>query len=252
MADLQRFFTNASLSAQGGRTTHSQASVQANDRVGQKTASYPRAGLTSRTPMQDQEYAMRMELMKQGDGMTPFGQMVATDKDFQYLEGKRRLAEEAQFDSWIGQNFHKGDVAARAWLQDTVPDYYAAREQEIDDRAEFAKMVAKVKLRGPRTTEEMTLVYGLTQGKIKLEKGWNVIGYVDYDLPENADKTNERLRNRFTKGLLGPSRYPAEEDQKRRAEKVTNPFKNDAYKESIFGTDLDEFMNQFNSIKEDE
>jgi hypothetical protein len=222
MANLQNFFRDATETADIGTTTHSQASVQNNNVPAQSTLSYPRAGLKSRTPQADQRIKNKIDLIDPVTGRTPFGTVVATDSDFQALEDKRKLAEEANFDAWLGENFHKGDVAARKWLQQTVPDYYAVREKEIDDRAEFAKMVAKVKLRGPQTTEEMVLVYGLSEGKIKLEPGWNVIGYVE---PDAVNPTQADRQNRFASSLLGPMKYQSQYARTQNATNPVNPFR---------------------------
>lgn len=218
MADLQNFFRGATSAAQGGTTTHTQASVQENANPAQMTASYPRAGLSSRTPEADQRMRTKMQMMDPNTGRTPFGTVMATDADFKILEQKRKLVEEANFDAWLGQNFHKGDVTSRKWLQEVVPDYYDAREKEIDDRAEFAKMVSKIKLRGPKTTEEMVLVYGLSEGKIELQPGWNVIGYVEPDANGDKAASAAALNNRFLLGLMGPMRYQDQATRKSRAE----------------------------------
>lgn len=223
MADLQNFFRGATETGQIGTTTMRQDKIQNNANPAQSTASFPRAGLVSRTPKGDQRLKNKMNLIDSDSGMTPFGQVNITDEDMDVLEDKRQLAEEANFDSWLGQNFHKGDVAARRWLQETVPDYYAVREKEIDDRADFAKMVAKVKLRGPQTTEEMVLVYGLMEGKISLQDGWNVIGYTEKDGDVKGD--GEAQQNRFAARLLGPYKYQSQKERTENSTKEWNPFR---------------------------
>jgi hypothetical protein len=244
---LQRTFRDATLAAAGGQTTHGDP-VSGN--MAQSTYSYPRAGLASTTPEEDQRLRTKMQMMKKDSGMTPFGQVMATDADFKLLDQKQKIAELANFDKWVGENFHKGDVVARQWLQEVHPGYYDAREKEIDDRAEFAKMVAKVKLRGPATYEELVLVYGLMEGKIQLEPGWNIIGYRDADtLPK--DKRQER----FASHLMGPFRHMSKEEREANAKVSSNPFGGPDAKvqKDLFGADsnlaMDDFINMMANWK---
>lgn len=242
MAEIQRQHRAATRRAAGGVTTHG---APVNASVAQSTSSFPRAGLASKTPEGDQRLATKMQFTK--DGMSPFGQVMATDADFRLIEQKRKLEEEAQYDKWLGENFHKGDVAARKWLQDTVPEYYEVREREIDERADFAATVAKLKLRGPRNTKEMILLYGLMEGKIKLDPGWNVIGYVDQEAVDDAGVR----KNRFTEKLAGPFRWTTPAERETRAKNPTNPFRNEDITAPVAGlsgdatTDFEELFGQF-------
>lgn len=236
---LQQTFREATLAAAGGQTTHADP---APGPMAQSTLSYPRAGLASTTPEADQRLRTKMQMMKKDSGMTPFGQVMATDADFKLLDQKQKIAELANFDKWVGENFHKGDVVARQWLQEVHPGYYEAREKEIDDRAEFAKMVAKVKLRGPATYEELVLVYGLMEGKIKLEPGWNIIGYHDASITSAQDK-----QNRFSKHLMGPFRHMSKKEREDNARVGGNPFGGPGtnVQSDLFGADSDMAMDDF-------
>lgn len=236
---LQQTFREATLAAAGGQTTHNDPRTE---NLAQSTYSYPRAGLASTTPEADQRLRTKMQMMKKDTGMTPFGQVMATDADFKLLDQKQKVAELANFDKWVGENFHKGDVVARQWLQEVHPGYYDAREKEIDDRAEFAKMVAKVKLRGPATYEELVLVYGLMEGKIQLEPGWNVIGYHDASFTTSADR-----QNRFGKHLMGPFRHMSAKERENNAKVSDNPFGgvNTKIQSDVFGADSDMAMDDF-------
>lgn len=211
---------NYTEQAMGGQVTHPD-SEDANP--AQSTWSYPRAGLQSKTPEEDQRMRIRQQFLQEGGGRgtTPFGLVTATDRDFEWLERKRKEEDLANFDAWVGQNFHKGDVAARKWLQETMPEYYEARERLAVDRAKFALRVYLLKLRGPKNEKDLILLWGLMTGRIKLDAGWNVIGFHDSAKLSDMQKQQER----FAKNLFGPYRYLTKEERKANATAVDNPFR---------------------------
>lgn len=217
MASLSAKMRDYTRTAHGGVTTFAQDDIKRNDDPAQSTASYPRAGLTSRTPEADQRLKTKMQFVDD-DGDSPFGQVMATDADFALVEQKRNLAEEARFDSWVGTNFHQGDVAKRKWLQETMPEFYESREAVIMQRAKFAARVALLKLRGPQNEKDLILLWGLQTGRIKLQPGWNVIGYTD-----GGD--TDALNTRFMEGVFGPMRYRNAGQRQEDSENPTNPFR---------------------------
>lgn len=128
--------TNYTRQAQGGVVTHE---VEDDGRVtgARTTGAFPRGGLESRSGRDElmQEKAEMMDSM----GMTKFGQVTATDADFEWLQKKRETAEFANLDAWIGKNFHTPDVATRKWLQETFPvSLFLSVKCEIARRLESA------------------------------------------------------------------------------------------------------------------
>lgn len=220
---LNRKMRDYTQQAMGGQVTH----PDPKNALGpaQSTYSYQRAGLQSKTPEQDQRMRTRQQFLKEGggDGKTPFGIVTATERDFQWLERKRKEEDAAQFDAWVGQNFHKGDVAARKWLQETMPEYYEARERIAVDRAKFALRVFLLKLRGPKNEKDLILLWGLQTGRIKLDAGWDKIGFheptTDANMPAN--------HARFAKNLFGPYRYLSQSERENQSKAVDNPFRDD-------------------------
>lgn len=217
MASLSAKMRDYTRAAHGGVSTFTQDDLQNNDNPAQSTASYPRAGLVSQTPEADQRLKTKMQFVDE-NGDSPFGMVTASDSDFALVEQKRKLAEDARFDSWVGQNFHQGDVAKRKWLQETMPEFYESREAVIMQRAKFAARVALLKLRGPQNEKDLILLWGLQTGRIKLEPGWNVIGYTD------QGDTGE-LNTRFMEGVFGPMRYRNAGQRQASSEQTDNPFR---------------------------
>lgn len=184
--------------AESGIVTHDIAPRDPSLGPAQTTGIYPRKGFESRSA-KDEMMREKMEFMDK-DGKTPFGQVIATDSDFEWLRKKRETESKANFDAWIGRNFNVDDVTTRRWLQEVHPEYYDSREQSMIDRAKFALRVNLLKMRGPKNHKDLILLWGLQTGKISLDRNWNVIGaQVKYD--------QKQEQKRFAGGLLTPSRY---------------------------------------------
>ena len=96
MAALIDKTTAYTRQAQGGIVTHGV------DPVGitgaRTTGAFPRGGLESRSS-RDELMQEKREMMDK-DGMSAFGQVTATDADFEWLRKKRENAEFANLDAW--------------------------------------------------------------------------------------------------------------------------------------------------------
>lgn len=149
--------TEATAAAEGGIYTHDVAAAQSG---AQTTGAFPRKGFSARSA-RDEITAEKMQMIAANAGgvagQTPFGQVVASDADFKWLQKKRETEAYANLDAWIGKNFHTDDVTARKWLQEIWPDYYESREQLMIERAKFALRVKLLKLRGPKTEKDLVL-----------------------------------------------------------------------------------------------
>ncbi len=96
MASLIDQTTNYTRQARGGVVTHD---VDAAGISGARTTgAFPRGGLESRSG-RDELMQEKRELMDK-DGMSKFGQVMATDADFEWLRKKRETAEFANLDAW--------------------------------------------------------------------------------------------------------------------------------------------------------
>lgn len=200
--------------AESGIYTHQQAARKAGEPV-ELVDNYPRAGLSAKDP-RDELMMQKMELIEKGKaaggnvGMTQLGQVQATDADFRWLQRKRDTEAAANLDAWIGANFHTQDPAQLAWLRETYPEYFDARERIMVERAKFALRVKLLKLRGPKTEEDLILAWGLKTGRIQLDRDWDVVG--PSLKPSNAvDMDIERTR--YKKGLLTRRRYLSDKER---------------------------------------
>lgn len=221
MSQILDTMANYTRQAQGGITTHDDPE---NQDPAQSTYSLPRGGLGAASS-KDELMREKMEMLKKTQtGKTPFGTITATDKDFEWLRKKRETAEFANFDSWVGKNFHKGDLAARKWLQQTFPQYYEDRERLMVDRAKFALRVKLLKLRGPKNQKDLLLLWGLQTGRIKLDEGWDIVGFHEGDRGTSKYST-ENSQNRFARNLFSDWRLKSNADRNIISSNETNPFR---------------------------
>lgn len=215
--NLLRSARDASKNMESGIYTHDVDSTRPSD--AQVTQSFPRGGLTSRSA-RDELMKEKMEFMDKDTGMSPFGQVMATDADFKALLKKRETEAAANFDAWVGKNFHVNDVTVRRWLQETYPNYYKVREREMIDRAKRALQVKLLELRGPKTQKDLILLWGLQTGQIKLDRDWDRVGPSTFE----NDYSEQDEQERFAKGLFNPLRYLSDDEREKNRDQSVNPF----------------------------
>jgi len=209
--------TEMSEKLEAGLTTHAAPGPAGPVSAG----SFPRKGLSARDP-RDELMAEKMEFIAGKQGMSPFGQVVASDADFRWAQKKRETEALANFDAWAGQNFHSNDPALRKWHQEINPGYYEERERLMVERAKMALRLKLLKLRGPKTEEDLITIWGLKTGRIKLDKDWDRIG--PYEEAGSTHSTSDQ-QARFKNGLFNIKRYLAGSERKVNAEDATNPFR---------------------------
>lgn len=212
--------TGMSEQLEAGMTTHAAPALAARDAV--PTGSFPRKGLEARDA-RDELMAEKMQFIDgRGDGMSPFGLVTASDADFRWVQKKRETEALANFDAWAGQNFHSNDPALRKWHQEINPSYYEERERLMVERAKMALRIKLLKLRGPKTEEDLITIWGLQTGRIKLDDDWDRIGpYEGKEADHNAAKQQQRFKN----GLFSFQRYLSMGERIANADKDSNPFK---------------------------
>lgn len=188
---------------------------------GNITQAFPRGGLGTASPSKDELMRMKQQMMDPNTGMSAFGEVSATDEDFKWLQSKRRTEEAANFDSWVGNNFHSNDAVTRAWLQEVYPEYYEEREQLMLERAKLALRIKLLLLRGPKNEKDLILMWGLETGNIELDRDWDVIGPSTTTV---SGITNAAEQRRFAQGLLGHKQYKSDSERKAFANSYSNPF----------------------------
>lgn len=214
---IKGIVNKANRDAQSG--IYTQTAIGGIPSGGNMTSAFPRKGFGREEPDKDEMMRMKQQMVQ--SGVSPFGEVYATDADFEWLKRKRQTEAAAEFDAWVGDNFHTQDAVTRKWLQETYPEYYETREREMTDRAKFALRLALLKLRGPKNEKDLILMWGLQTGAIALDRDWNVIGANMEGSALNI--TQEQAR--FKRGLMAPREFPADSERRTNMNFSSNPFK---------------------------
>ncbi len=148
----------------------------------------------------DDEMNTKMQLMDE-NGMTPFGQVYYDDKVGKWLERKAAVGEAANFDAYFNLNFNKNDLASRQWAQQIHPEFYKAREDEMNERAEIVLRLKKIELRGPQDKQDLYMLWLIETGRVELPHNWDQIGpgFSNHDITVAQKKSNEA---QYHKGLI--------------------------------------------------
>jgi hypothetical protein len=80
-----------------------------------------------------------------------------------------------------------------------LPDYFERREEQIEEVADLQKRIAKLRLYGPRSKDDLFLIYMIHAGKLQVPSGaiWD----------PNSWYTDEQKKDNFSRGLFNPRRY---------------------------------------------
>lgn len=137
-------------------------------------------------------------------GVTPFGVLQAKDSDFQWLQKKREQEIEANFQAWFAQGYDRATPEQKKIARELYPEFYAQRMRYLDKQIELQRDIARIKLEGPKTKEDMILLFSIEAGFIDGEPLKHIL---DPEAAEKA-KAKEEQQLRFRRGLLNPRRLP--------------------------------------------
>lgn len=116
----------------------------------------------------DKKYAMRRELNVNAGRPDPI-----TDDEIDYLLDKTSAYETAEFHKWF-QRLYKMDDSnpvMKKWGMELVPELWQMKEQSIEDNARLQTQLAKIKLRGVRSREDLMLMWAIAKGAITVPEG---------------------------------------------------------------------------------
>lgn len=136
-------------------------------------------------------------------GVTDFGILQAKDSDFQRLIDIREKELNVQFEQWFASNFDKMDVTHKATARKLFGKFYEDRLQNLDKNLETTRKIARLKITGPQTKEDLYLLYAQEAGLIDTK-------YLDNLLhPERAIKEvmAQNRQIKFRRGLFNPKRF---------------------------------------------
>lgn len=163
---------------------------------------FPTGGLGARDPRDEIMEAKIASQDADQPGITPFGQLIAKDSDFEWLQKKREAEAYANFQAWFAQNFDKMSPPQKEMAKKLFPKFYQERLRQLDRTVELQRKLAKLKLLGPEDSNDLILQYAAEAGFIESDPLHTILH------PEEAAKQKdmERRRQRYARGLFNPRR----------------------------------------------
>lgn len=159
---------------------------------------FPTDELTDHDP-RDRLMAEKLALADKS-GVTPFGRLIASDSDFDWLDRKRQKEDEANFQTWFAQNYdymapEQKAVARRLW-----PNFYEQRQKMLERNVKLQQKIAELKLHGPQSKEDLMLQYAIESGYIPADPLENILH------PEKTleAQSREKRQSTYVRGLLNP------------------------------------------------
>ena len=159
---------------------------------------FPTASLTA-YDKRDKEMAAKLQLATGSEvGYTPFGKLIAKDEDFQWYQKKQAAAEVANFEKWFANEFDMMDPVQKARAKELYPEFYRARKKLLKLQTKNLFNLARIKLEGISTFEDLKTIYLAETGRLDLGPLQNLLH------PE-TDKDAAKYRSeRFERGLVNP------------------------------------------------
>ena len=114
-------------------------------------------------------------------GLNPQVTLPLTDEDIKVVNQKMHMDQLHNFDLWLNETFPLDNVAMREWLQQVYPEYFEARAKEIDDSAVLLANMHKIKLHGPKSLEDLWLLYRISSDPELANKVMEAIGTITKD-----------------------------------------------------------------------
>lgn len=103
-----------------------------------------------------------------------------TDEDVASIMRKKAAVEVAKQEDWFQNSwqFNSSNPTQQKWAQSVFPEYFARREQVINEQTLLQNQLAKIKLRGPRSREDLDLLYAIDMGLVRPDNTaiWNIEG----------------------------------------------------------------------------
>lgn len=119
--------------------------------------------------------------------------------EFFRMEKKRQQTQLVDYNRFAANYFDLKNPAVASFAYGIMPELLQEREQQIDQVAEIQAKIAKIRLRGVQSKEDMGLVYGLKTGNLEPPQG------AVYQ--PSAWYPGTTVQSAFNRGIFSPRRY---------------------------------------------
>lgn len=140
--------------------------------------------------------------------------MPYTEAEIAYFERKAEQERFAAFDSWISTRFDLTDIAQVAMLKSIYPQYFERRDALIDEQADLAKDVAKMRNRGFSSLSDLMTEWQIETGALTLPAGplWDPNKWLTNQMTDPStvakigvsDNMAQYTQNVYQHGLFNP------------------------------------------------
>lgn len=175
---------------------------------------FPTEGLVTHT---ERDKVMGAKLaLSDGTGITPFGQLKATDADFKWLQEKQKAAEAANFQAWFAREFDHMSPADKKRAKELYPEFYAQRKKLLKKQTKNLYDLTRIKLEGIQSREDLIKVYLAETGRLDLGPLQTIMH------PEDSLDGRARAAANFKRGIYSPFRVFGDQGYDYRAEGAAN------------------------------
>lgn len=126
------------------------------------------------------------------------GQQYFTEKDADWLLKKIRAAKDADFQAWFARKYDTSSLTAKAWAREVFPEFYRQRLKTLDINLDTLRKLARIRIRGVETPEDVALQYAADNGLLPLEQLASIL----HPLADNT-----RQAQKFQRGLFNINTY---------------------------------------------
>lgn len=129
-----------------------------------------------------------------------------TDADAERVMRKTAAVEVAKEEEWFQNQwaFNSSNPTMQRWAQGVFPEYFNRREQVLEEQAQLQLAIAKMMLRGPRSREDLDLLYAIDSGVVQVPQ--KALFKLTGPDAKAADQIRGLFNPRRSKILAGSSR----------------------------------------------
>lgn len=160
----------------------------AGDALGMEGATFPARYYQ---PQDRDDHLMIKDVLTRGRPERP---APITDEDVEYVRRKRDALESEKMETWFAKTWKadSSNPTMQRWAQGIYPEFFSKREETINAAAELQKRAALLKLYGPRSKEDIEMLYAIQSGYLQLP-----------DQPIHK-LTGQGREDRFNRGMFNP------------------------------------------------
>lgn len=125
------------------------------------------------------------------------GRQQFKDEDAYWLLKKMEAAKDADFQSWFAREYDRMDDVHKKWARKAFPRFFQQRLATLDKNAEMLKRLARIRITGVTSKQDLALKYAADRGLIPVEIFENLLH------PEQAHQARAvNEQSQFRRGLF--------------------------------------------------